>query len=94
MREETRWWHKQDSGNLLPKTYILLKIQQIQLFLEEERPEDTGQQPDYIFTYQNPVPHEGDKIQAAAQWDPSAPHPSSWWEERSQRREGEGAKDC
>ena len=49
--------------------HIFLKIQQIQLALKE-RPEDTGQQPDYIHTCENPVPGERGKIQDAAQRDP------------------------
>ena len=49
--------------------HIFLKIQQIQLSLKE-RPEDTGQQPDYIHTCENPVPGERGKIQATAWQDP------------------------
>ena len=56
------------SGKLLPKTYIFLKIQQIQLILKE-RPEDTGKQPDYIHTCKNPAPGERGKIQATTRRD-------------------------
>ena len=53
-----------------------MKIQQIQLILKV-RPEDTGQQPDYIQTCENPVPGERGKIQATAQGDlrPLTPAP-------------------
>ena len=55
---------------------MFLRIQQIQLSLKE-RPEDTGQQPDYIHTCENPVPGERGKIQTAAQQDtrPLTPAP-------------------
>ena len=78
---EPRWWREKDSGNLLPKTYIFLKIQ----LILKERPEDTGQQPGYIHTRENPAPREGGKIQAPAQQDlrPLNPAPS--------RRRGVGA---
>ena len=85
-RAEPTWRREEDSGNLLPKKYIFLKTQQIQLILKE-RPEDTGQQPDYIHTCESPAPGERGKIQHPARRDPSTPPP------RSQREE-EGAQDC
>ena len=59
---------------------------------QKDRPEDTGQEPDYIYTCEKPAPRKGGKIQAAARQDLSAPYHSSWPEERSWSGEGEGAQ--